>query len=232
MKKTILILLLGYIFSGSVNAAIMDNGTYATDTLTGLDWLDVTASMGRSYDDVASQFGLGGDFEGWRFATSAEFVTLMVNATGLAATEIANPYGYVLSNSDLMHNIVSILGNTCVDATCTDPYDIRYSYGWVAIPADGHQGAGNGELAIIFDYHDYPNGTGLDPNTLYGYSPDYPGDGRHSPTSEVLISRGSFLVRPSEVPIPAAFWLLASGCTFMFGIRKKAMRTTTRNLKV
>ena len=55
------------------NAAIIDNGSYTTDTESGLDWLDVTLSINRSYSDVSSQFGSGGDFEGWRYATGIEF---------------------------------------------------------------------------------------------------------------------------------------------------------------
>ena len=42
------------------------------DTETGLRWLDVPISLNRSYNDVAAQFGAGGDFEGYRFATPSE----------------------------------------------------------------------------------------------------------------------------------------------------------------
>ncbi len=222
MKK--IICLLFFLFASSVHAAIVNNGNYTTDTITGLDWLDVTASQGRSYDDVAGQFGSSGDFEGWEFATTEQFATLLVNATGLSTTEITNPYGYVLSNSHITHDIVTLLGNTCVDSTCTNPYEIRYTYGWVSLPADGHQGVGNGEHAIIFDYHDYINGAGTDPSTLYGYGPDYPGDGRHSPTNTISPNLGSFLVRTSVVPIPAAAWLFGSGLLGLIGFsrRKKA----------
>lgn len=34
------------------NAAFIDSGTYLTDTTSGLDWLDVTASVNRTYNDV------------------------------------------------------------------------------------------------------------------------------------------------------------------------------------
>ncbi len=147
MKK--IICLLFFLFTSSVHAAIVDNGNYTTDTATGLDWLDVTLSQGRSYDDVASQFGTSGDFEGWGFATSAQFVTLLVNATGLSTAEIANPVGYLLSNSHITHDIVTLLGDTCIESTCTDPWDIRYTYCWVKLPTDGHQGTGNGETQWI-----------------------------------------------------------------------------------
>ena len=59
---------LSILATGSAQALIIDHGTYTTDTTTGLDWLDVTASLGRTFNDVNSQFGVGGDFEGWGFA--------------------------------------------------------------------------------------------------------------------------------------------------------------------
>lgn len=36
------------------------------DTLANLDWLDLSESLGRNFNDVSTQFGIGGDFEGWR----------------------------------------------------------------------------------------------------------------------------------------------------------------------
>ena len=46
------------------------------DTSTNLAWLDVDLSEGRSFMDVASELGPGGDFSGYRFATPAEISNL------------------------------------------------------------------------------------------------------------------------------------------------------------
>lgn len=54
-----------------------DHDTYTTDSLSDLDWLDVTASTNRSFNDVSSQFGTGDDFDGWRYATRVEFNALV-----------------------------------------------------------------------------------------------------------------------------------------------------------
>ena len=43
---------------------------------TGLDWLDVPLSSGRSYDEVSIEFGPGGDFAGFRYATKSEVAAL------------------------------------------------------------------------------------------------------------------------------------------------------------
>jgi hypothetical protein len=46
------------------------------DTSTGLRWLDLNNSQGRSFYDVASEFGIGGDFEGYRHATPTEILAV------------------------------------------------------------------------------------------------------------------------------------------------------------
>ena len=50
------------------------------DTSTGLEWLTITFSVNRSYNDVSSQFGAGGDFEGFRHATIEEVLALISEA--------------------------------------------------------------------------------------------------------------------------------------------------------
>ena len=58
----------------------LDGNNLTRDTESGLDWLDVTLSLGRSYNDVSTQFGAGGDYEGFRFATGPDLETLFTNA--------------------------------------------------------------------------------------------------------------------------------------------------------
>ena len=61
-------------------AILIDNGSMTLDTGTGLEWLDLTESINRSFDNVSGQFGAGGDFAGWRHANFAIVSTLFVNA--------------------------------------------------------------------------------------------------------------------------------------------------------
>lgn len=61
-----------------------DGQNITLDTNTGLQWLDVTLTTNRSYNDIAGQFGSSGDFAGWRHAQGNELVTLFGNA-GLPA---------------------------------------------------------------------------------------------------------------------------------------------------
>jgi hypothetical protein len=61
-------------YSAAVN--FIDNGNYTTDTISGLDWLDIHETTGRSYQYVTSRLSTGGAYEGWRYATSTEFLAM------------------------------------------------------------------------------------------------------------------------------------------------------------
>lgn len=50
------------------------------DTNTGLEWLDVTQSVNNSFNYINTQFGAGGDFEGFHYATTDEVSEFMRNA--------------------------------------------------------------------------------------------------------------------------------------------------------
>jgi len=51
------------------------------DTDTNLAWLDLTFTDARSFDDVSSEFGAGGEFEGYRYATEGEVLTFFSHAS-------------------------------------------------------------------------------------------------------------------------------------------------------
>lgn len=81
----IVTLFLGGIFvtSGSaLSALILQNdakfgaNSVMLDTSTDLEWLNLRFSQGLSPAQVMAQFGTGGTFEGWRHATSEEFISL------------------------------------------------------------------------------------------------------------------------------------------------------------
>jgi hypothetical protein len=68
----------------NAQAALIDFDTYFTDSESGLSWLDVTATVNRSFNDISNQLLAGGEFEGWRYATGSEFNSLLSNWTGIA----------------------------------------------------------------------------------------------------------------------------------------------------
>ena len=75
-------LYLGFITIGLTTAAVpsyatlIDNGLTTLDDATNLEWLDLTESTNRSFNDVSGEFGVGGDFAGFRHATTADITTL------------------------------------------------------------------------------------------------------------------------------------------------------------
>lgn len=77
MRKYVLALML---FVSSIShGAIIDNGSYFTDTNSGIDWLDLTPTVGLSVFEVQDQMGVGGAFDGWQFATESLFVDLAIS---------------------------------------------------------------------------------------------------------------------------------------------------------
>jgi hypothetical protein len=71
------------VLSTSVNSALMStdwqvagDNLITHDTISGLNWLDLSETNNMSPDVVTVQLGTGGFFEGWRYATSAEVINL------------------------------------------------------------------------------------------------------------------------------------------------------------
>ena len=76
------------LIAGAVNAAVTDVDDLALppstdgfnltqDDVTGLEWLDLTVTAGRTWDDIVGNDGTdelapGGDFEGFRYGTFIE----------------------------------------------------------------------------------------------------------------------------------------------------------------
>jgi len=60
-------------------ANFADHGTYTSGHVSGLDWLDLSANSGRSYNDAFSKVGSGLEFDGWTFATGAKSVGFFNN---------------------------------------------------------------------------------------------------------------------------------------------------------
>lgn len=89
------------------------DGLLTRDTDQRLDFLDATESTNRSFSDVSSEFGLGGDFEGFRYATIAEIGTLINNfgfSPGASVLPDADASGDL--HSDQLSVFVNMVGVT------------------------------------------------------------------------------------------------------------------------
>jgi len=81
MKKLLLALFFVVGITCHAGASIIDAGAYTRDTDTMVDWYDLTASVGISYNDmVVNLSDTNSQFYGWRHATISEITTLMTNA--------------------------------------------------------------------------------------------------------------------------------------------------------
>lgn len=87
-------------------SALIDQGPTTRDSISGLEWLDITSTAGMSYSAVlASSFVTA---EGFRFATEAEVRQLFVSAGGNGSSD-----GTILaSNTAPVQQLLQLLGCT------------------------------------------------------------------------------------------------------------------------
>lgn len=115
-KITVLVMLM---LSSAANATLIElDSSYGTDTITrdtssNLEWLDPLYGAGwlpntgyccYSYNQTKDEFGIGGYFEGFRFATGAEVYQLFYSSAGINET--------LPDYEDSVLNLINILGDT------------------------------------------------------------------------------------------------------------------------
>ncbi len=72
-------------FESSADVISLDDAVFGADALTvdteqGLEFLDLNWSTSRTVNMIMSEFGVGGDFEGFRRASGEEVLTMISNA--------------------------------------------------------------------------------------------------------------------------------------------------------
>lgn len=175
-------------------------GSITQDTETGLEWLDVTLSANRSYNQVVAQLGTGGQFAGFRYGTQAE-VDLLFRHAGFAHTDAtlrASDFSIAQSFMSLVGITASsqrgdaVLGLTAeLAGTLTGVGARKVFSGGTELPPFSNPAKGT---AIALDFTG--SITVLDSNA-----------------SEF---RGSWLVRPiaATVPEPTSFLIFSVALTF------------------
>jgi hypothetical protein len=209
--------------TASYSAAVdfINNGHYTTDTISGLDWLDVTQTAGMSWNEVNSQLHAGGSLAGWQFATGSQFLTMVNNFAGTAFTSLTVKNGLAEGIAD---TLVQLLGDTYSynfklghNGQSPDQYGnlpvgtyFTYTYGFLMAPDE----AVEVQPAFLYDYDERdPFGVDFAQASTFGMSKEF--------SAGYL---GSFLVRDpalSAVPIPAAAFLFAPALLGFLGLRHK-----------
>ena len=98
--------------SGQINAALIErdwqttgDGLITYDASTGLEWLDLTATADMTYNEVTSQLGVGGGFEGWHYASTSHVSALWDPFGGSSIYD-----GWSTANNNLFSEIASLDG--------------------------------------------------------------------------------------------------------------------------
>lgn len=208
MKKFIAaVLFIGMI--QNANAAFIDSGTYLTDTSSGLDWLDVTATSSLSYSYVSGQLGSGGLYEGWHYATSADFNELVSNWIG--ATTPITSLGKVIQAEGDIDGLHMALG---------DLYPSYSDYGYTQGLIADMDSSGNVRTAMIMN----DDNSNINNDDLDWTQANY-----HLYTQTAAgWYFGSFLIRDTaaSVPEPGALGLVTlslAGIGFAVRRRKKTV---------
>ncbi len=204
--NTLLVILLHlFLTSNAVQATIIDNGTYTTDTGSGLDWLDVTLTIDRSYNDISSQLGIGGEFEGWRYAHSEDVRTLIQNHTGTTRFT-KNPYVKTIQfDTAILDNLARSLGITRTGLAPNNGIA-----DWVhGLTSDAPNSTSHAYSFIVTDPQ-FPRSS-----VILNWNAQ-----KDNEFSSVI---GSHLIRGavSPVPVPATVWLMATGILGLIGFSRK-----------
>lgn len=195
---------------------VAGDGAITLDTSSNLEWLDVTVSVNQSFNYVSSQFGAGGDYSGFRYATDNEVATFFANA-GLNFT-----YSSSSADATKVSSLISLVGSTS-----NDNY-YYYSSLWTRGIA----------MQSAFDYNSASGDYQTTEARIYTEVRNYgPSDIYYTAVQDIIRGAwpiqaaqydvGSWLVRNatvSPVPAPPSAWLFASGLPLIgaFARRRKA----------
>lgn len=186
------------------SAGLIDYATYTRDTVTGLDWLDLTATRGFSYDDVASQMGSGQMYEGWRFASRAEVTQFWSDAGG------TGPFtGGANGGTNWVGQLQALWGKTYPFVYVVNGYTVQ---GTIAMTSDSSQTCSTCNLTVyLLDNIDVNDSSLGDFAEAIQLNEAYRWQGQ-APIGQALVRSGS-----SEVPEPNSMALVALAAILGFG---------------
>ena len=179
-------------------ATLIDNGSYTTDTVTGLNWLDLTSSLslGKSFNTVTGLFAT--TLAGWHYASGAQVSKLFDDAGGIGPYDFsgspsANGTAAQLAPVNLL---ISLLGNTG-----------SFGNGGLGITSDVAPSLSHWDAAYL--------------NVAVGYLL-VPQNWNNQTDTFSDPALGSFLIRDAvRVPEPASLMLFATG---LMGLAAKRRR--------
>jgi len=107
-----------FCLSSTANATLIEvdfntagDGLLTFDTDTGLEWLSPALSIDRSFDEISTQFGAGGDFEGFRHAVTDEVIALFAEG-GVRTVLEANGDEFLGNDNPAIASFINLMGFT------------------------------------------------------------------------------------------------------------------------
>ncbi len=209
-------------------ASFVDHGLYTTDTVSGLDWLDLTETKNQSVLTVTSQLLSGGIYEGWRYATGDEFNTLIFNYTGNST----NGFNYTEQAAHRIDGLINLLGATATSGIrvfdngalvfgLLKEFITETNCGGFVCNIEQKNWVGS-IVHYDLDSITIPSITPGDPDriiTLIDNSTAHDFLFNYEDTRNDI---GSFLIRDSSpVPLPSAVWLLVTGLITMLSFSRR-----------
>jgi len=200
----------------------VDHATYLSDTISGLDWLDVTASTNMTVDQVSAQFDTGGIFAGYRYATALEFGALVNNYIGIDSGITAIGHHTTLTNA--LQPLMDMLGIThtlvgSINPTTTGLIN-EITRGILADPCSHPTTGAALHCGGTFDHHlIYQRTSPTEYAINHGYGA-YTHTIMYAGQADETV--GSFLVhRSSQVPEPVSLLLITIGLIGVVFSRRK-----------
>ena len=189
------------VLSSSVNAALIDNGSYTTDDVNGIEWLDLDYTASLSYNAAQSAITSveGG---GWTYASEAQVRNMFDQ---IFPTWVETTAGY--SSNTLYTAETDTFTQLFGNSFPTDYYssDRTFSRGLYMNEV--------GELHLL-GVENYTTGN----DYVYGdHQVDYL---NFNYDVNGTLGFSVWMVRPSAVPVPAAVWLFGSGLLGLVGIAR------------
>lgn len=95
--------------SPRLHGTLITHGNFSVDDGSGLAWLQLSETTGLSWGYIDTQLGVGGQFQGWRYATGSEFDQMVTNQGG-TPTSGTTYTGWSVANNGINAYILGQLG--------------------------------------------------------------------------------------------------------------------------
>lgn len=202
--------------SFNLNAALIDNGTYVSDTESGLDWLDWEMTANMTFDFVQSELGTGGLFDGWQVASSDDINS--VNPDRIINDPDANEFYFTVVNPHAPEDRFweTFEYRPIAAFSSSSLLDIEYD-------SEGNYLRSMHEPLMPNVYcTDPPNPTNGKTGECYVLDLSGPSSVfAYSDTSDPNLSTALVRSSTSVVPVPAAVWLFGSGLIGLLGFARR-----------